>query len=205
MKRVIILCAILLVALLAASCSDQKAPTALPESIPVVTSSLAKSPPASSGPIVVRFETGFAVTFFDPNRLLLALIASDNSFLGCSSPTVFEPADFQLIFSPSGPVHQLAKAKESFTAVYDVTGLPLLDCALLTGPRKLAEGTAHHIATDNDLFFSGTRTNTFRLKGNGQLTNLVDGGTVNYNLHFHFQIKQDGSFEILANDIKLTP
>lgn len=58
MKRVTILCAILLVALLIAGCSDQSAPTALSESTTAVPTSLAK---ATTSTVNFTFPVNFSV------------------------------------------------------------------------------------------------------------------------------------------------
>ena len=209
MKHITTLCAILLVTVFAAGCSEQKAPTAILDGQPEVSSKLYKGPPSSSGTRVVRFTlpAGFAIAFFDPQQQLVALLAVDDGLLGCTTVTDFIEVDIQQVFSPTGAVRQLVVAKDAFVFIYDATGLPPfppLTCSFLTGSRLLAEGRAVVVNTDNDAPVAGPGANAFGTRSNGQI-DLVGGGKVLFHLKQQFLIKPDGSFVVLANDIVLNP
>lgn len=197
--------------LLALGCSDQVPPTAATTS-PTAPIFNFTNGPESPGPIMrISFppEAGFRILFFDQERLLLALLSQNNSLLGCNPDAItFESVDRQVIFNPVGPVMFLDQAADHFTTVYDVRGLPPLDCDLLTGAsgRMLARGFTDVVLRDNDVFVSGTRTNAFGVNANGRLDNLVAGGKLAFRLHFQAEInKSDDSFRVFVDDIKLSP
>lgn len=173
--------------------------------------------PATPGPNIVRFSNQDIWGFFSSGSELVTILATDNGFdglggrLGCPAGTAtFQPVNFQFLLSPSGAVLFHGRAKEVFAAVYDFTGLVFpagLSCAFLSGPRKLAEGTAQRVSNDNDAFVSGTRPNTFGDRIGGQLENVWEGGSgrVQFNQVFRAVILKDGTDKILKDEITLRP
>lgn len=188
---------------LSVGCTDDNAPTASSEALPGPSFNFTNGPDVAG--IVVRFSiSGLpGIIFFDPERLLISLHSSDDGLEGCGPATEFEALDFQRLFSPSGAIHQLLMTTD-FVNVYDVTGFPALDCALLTGAtgRRLAAGRALFVATDNDIFVSGPGAKAFGEGSAGHLNNLVNDGaeSLGYNIMRRFVIKPDGSFELLASE-----
>ncbi len=204
---------VVLLTVFAVGCSNEEAPTALSdgtlplsEGDPGVLFNFSNGP-SNPGPIIVRFEVApAALAFFDFDRELLMLVATDDGLGSCRAVTFTEPADAQQIQNPAGPLVELVQLRRGFGAVYDLSGgFPGFTCAFLTGPDMLAEGRVNVITTDNDFFASGTRNNTFRFKTNGKLQTPVNGTSVKLNSHFHAQINKDGIFRVIQDDIKLTP
>jgi len=174
--------------------------------------SLAKSPPANSGPIVVRFTTSAGLVFQDLARQLVSVHSTEDGFF-CGPSTVFELLTIQLILNPADPVHLLAKG-EPFVKVYGpadlddffgVSGAFTGPCDFIANGPKLAEGTAKFLDTDNNFFVVPPGANAFGARSNGTLQLVGGGGKVNFNLKQQFLIKPDGSFQVLVGNIMLTP
>lgn len=166
--------------------------------------------PATSGPIVVRFESGFGLAFADFDRELLAFHLLDDSLLGCREGTAeSERLTVQAILEPNGVAQFIARSDAAFTAVYDLTGigLPSLPdiCDFLLGPRRVAEGFSRFTLTENDFFDSGTRRRTFSFKANGRLENLLGDGELSYDMNARFLERDDGGLKVLARDVVLGP
>ncbi|MFW6192955.1 MAG: hypothetical protein ACOC83_05675 [Gemmatimonadota bacterium] len=189
-----------------AACTE--APTELGETqaVPAPTFDFANAP-VTSGPFVVRFESGFGIGFLDEDRQLLGLHLLDDSFVGCRDKTAeSERLTVQAILEPTGEVQFLARSDAAFVGVFDVTGLaafpPFCD---FVADRLIAEGFSTFTLTENDFFDSGTRRRTFSFKGNGQLENLLGDGEVSYNMHVRLLERDDGGLDVLVQDVLLSP
>lgn len=164
--------------------------------------------PATSGPFIVRFESGFGLVFSDSDRQLLSIHLLDDSFIGCRDETAeSERLTVQAILEPDGVVQFLARSDATFTGVFDLTGLTSFPpfCEFALGPRRIAEGFSRLTLTENDFFDSGTRRRTFSFKANGQLENLLGGGDVSYNMEARLLEQADGTLEVLLSDVVLSP
>lgn len=201
-----------LAAALAVACSES--PTALTETEPddPPPSLDFENAPVTSGPFIIRFESGFSLGITDSDRELLGLHQLDDSLLGCREATAeSERLTVQAILRPDGPVQFLARSDATFTAVFDLRGLTAIPtdpeelCDFLLGPRRIAEGFSRFTLTENDLLDSGVRRRTFSFKGNGQLQDLSTDGDVSYNSNARLLERDDGTLEVLVSDVVLGP
>ncbi len=162
---------------------------------------------ANSGAVVVRLQTQGAFGLIDFDRQVFALHSSDDSRGGCQTVTEVRTGEVQLVFTPSGAVHQLTQGEESFVTVYDLSGGPTIDCDFLNGAtgRMIAEGAAAFVWRDNDLFVTGSGAHVYGVHSSGRLNNLLDGGLLGYHANFRWQTTPSGSSGALVRDIKLTP
>lgn len=204
--RTLPLLAMALAALAAAACDEGPTDPGETDAVAPPTFDFANAP-AMSGPFIVRFESGFGIGFLDEERQLLGLHLLDDSLVGCRDKTAeSERLTVQAILEPTGEVQFLARSDEAFVGVFDVTGLaafpPFCD---FVANRLIAEGFSTFTLTENDFFDSGTRRRTFSFKGNGQLENLLGDGDVSYNMHVRLVEREDGTLEVLVQDILLSP
>lgn len=81
----------------------------------------------------------------------------------------------------------------------DLSG-PCEDTDDQVGPA--AVGTAQVGVNDNDLFVSGTRTNSFGFRGQGRLVG-EDGSRWNYSVTFRARIDRQGSFSAMVDRTNL--
>ncbi|MCZ6754533.1 MAG: hypothetical protein O7E49_04390 [Gemmatimonadetes bacterium] len=188
--------------LVAGACSEQPAPTAAGEAFsPVSVEPMAvfTNGPDTPG-IVVRFTTGYGLLFGDFDNQFLALYSWDDGLLGCTESTTLAPASIQDIFGGMGVFSQLFLAQASFVTVYDWTGFPTIDCALLTGAtgRLLAQGNVQLEIFDNDVLggraFGGEGANAFGFNAAGRLTNVATGRPIGTRLHRTHLVLPDGTF-----------
>jgi hypothetical protein len=195
-----ILAVFVLLSGLIVGCREQSVPTATIAAVPGPSFNFTNGP--DNPGIVVRTETGFAILFADFDRQFLSLHSSDDALLGCTAATTFAPISIQRIFGGTGVFGRLMLAQDNFVTVYDWTGFPPIDCALLTGAtgRLLAEGRAQLEVFDNDLLggaaFGGEGANAFGFSSAGRLTNVATGKPIGYRLHRTHLILPDGTFKI---------
>ena len=72
-------------------------------------------------------------------------------------------------------------------------------------PNAWATGASSFVATDNDVFASGTRTNSFGQAGHGRVYEEATGEGWNLSWHLRLQINRaTGEFRILTEVITLT-
>jgi hypothetical protein len=209
MKRVAIIGVMLLMTLFVVGCNDQNAPTAVPQSTPVVASSLAKGgPPANSGPIVVRYEDGAYFFVEDTERQLVSVHTTFNGFF-CQPSTVFELVDFQHAFTPTGAVRSIIKG-ETFVRVYGPANFDDVFsnfCDFIRNGPRLAEGTANLVYHDNNYVVwppPGPGANAAGIESNGKLQLVGSDGEVSYHLNVQGLVKPDGSVTFVVQNINLT-
>jgi hypothetical protein len=169
----------------------------------------AASAPAASGPLVVRFESGYAlIASFDLADGLLAVHIARDGFAGCAEPfTVFRPGLFQDVSSPTFQdlVNELFRA-EVFVTVYPWEGQDIEadPCGFLLNTPKLARGSAHLVRTDNNLFGAAApRANAFGYTADGRVE-LTAGGLAHYSTVSRGVAVPAGGF-LLKEDIRLVP
>jgi hypothetical protein len=174
--------------------------------------------PAGSGPIVVRFQSTVIGWNFDFVRNLasfqfdvdhppnLGFAWAD----GCGGPIAGNIADIQIVTPKSGQWVETFRELQGDLAVYDITGLAdpfndVLTCAFLGDPsRRLAKGTGHFTGKDNDLTSIGPGNETYHFMAEGRLT-TPGGNAVQYNEELVAHIRNDGTFTLTLNTIRLTP
>jgi len=185
---------------LAAGCTESAtSPTALSDSPPAPTLDFINGPafPGNSG--IFRFEEQEWFVGFDPDDLIFSIIALgvplNESFFCTDAPLDPEFLSWQEWFA-SGAYHQHIKGTDVLIEVVDFNWT--------CGDEPLAIGTGDFNLVDNDLFVSGTRTNSFGYNAHGQLTDPVTGNPVNYSETWRAQIKKNGEFRALVENIHLT-
>lgn len=182
MKRVTILWAILLMALLVIGCNDQQAPVSMSKNTPVLPSNLAKGPPASSGPIVIRSQTLFAVFFIDSDKGISASIGADPVEF-CNGIVNFDIVELQEISVPED-ANRLIDLIKGSNVTASVWPFATFDCDLFATTTPLATGTVKLVNTDNDLLVflnpDNRNANAFGFTAQGKLTR-PDGSQANFN------------------------
>jgi hypothetical protein len=153
--------------------------------------------------------------FIDYQSGLMSFHGIQTSFadLCAGSPPVFDPLDFQLIFSPTGTLHALITAEAHTVFIYPAATFPdphhigLADCPILLSLPLLAAGQARLVRTDNDIFGSDAPgADSFGLNSTGRLEDMVNGGTVGYTEIFHALVMPDsGDVNVVKLSITLRP
>jgi hypothetical protein len=192
------LTALALASVSAVACTD--GPTASGPAAPGTALSLAGAP-AASGPLVIRFEGGYAIMVsFDLADGMLAVYIARDGFVGCGeSFTVFRPAQYQDVSNPliQDLVNELFRA-DAFVTVYPWEGQDIETdpCGFLLDTPKIATGTARLLRTDNNLFgaVSG-RANAFGYTAEGIL-DLTGGGKAHYNAISRAVATPEGGFKV---------
>jgi len=159
-------------------------------------------PPASSGS-VVRFEdngNGFYMNA-ETTRSAITGAPAEQACHGIR-PT---PADHQFVATASGAVVVRISGVGRPIWVYDGS-LDEVCGAVLGGgtPALVAAGTVRETYTDNDLFVSGTRVNSFGTNATGVVVDLAGqtwGLVASGRLHWTL----DGDLRVVTEDIRLTP
>jgi len=97
----------------------------------------------------------------------------------------------------SGVLHDLRMGSDLNVFVYQIAGFRGI-CA----STPFASGSGHAIRTDNDLFTSLTRTNSFGLRIQGGVQDAA-GQTYRLNAELHDLIFPDGSFKRVVQNVHL--
>ena len=201
------LTALALASLSAVACSEAGLTGSTPAA-PGTALSLADAP-AASGPLVIRFEGGYAIMVsFDLADGLLAVYIARDGFVGCGeSFTVFRPAQYEDVSNPliQDLVNELFRA-DAFVTVYPWDGQDIEadPCGFLLDTPKIARGMARLLRTDNNLFGAAAeRANAFGFTAAGVL-DLTGGGQAHYNAISRAVATSGGGFTI-KEDINLVP
>ena len=106
--------------------------------------------PASAGP-VVRFQGHYVTFLTDVDANLTVIVGTPNridEFCGPGDIDV-EPVDVQLVFNPTGALHEVDLGSNLPVLVYGAA-TPVFDvCNDLVGAPLLATGTGHMVYLDN--------------------------------------------------------
>jgi hypothetical protein len=182
-----------LVVALTLGCGEQ--PTETPSNAPVFNGS------GSAGASVVHFETVVAVNVSTPASGLTVLagvtVAELARFCDGGEPG-FEPATGLDVFRPDGSLHQVLRAPNLTVLVWRETFADIC-----TPP--FASGTGRFMYTDNDVFLSLRRTNSFGFRINGDVRSLEGGQRFHVTARFHAIISRLGEFRETSGVIRLTP
>lgn len=185
MRYVSITSVVLLVAVLVAGCSEEAVLTAASEGpeLSISSPSNVGSPPASSGPYVVRSERGYAIFYVDPRTGVSAIHGVDIVEF-CTSGATFDVVEFQRITLPSevGRFIDVLRGDDLTTSVWP---FPTFSCALYTTTDPLATGTVDLVLTDNDILPNGGggNWNAFGWQTHGRLSTDSEGGTAQFSSH----------------------
>jgi hypothetical protein len=161
--------------------------------------------PGNSG--VIRFADGMGFYFIDYQSGLMSFhgIQTPWAKLCAGSPPVFDPLDFQLIFTPTGTLHALITAQSHTVFVYPAVAFPnpnhigLADCPILKNLVPLANGQARMTQTDNDIFGSDAPgADSFGLSSTGTLSD-IHNDTITYSEDFRGMVLPDADEVVVVN------
>jgi hypothetical protein len=139
--------------------------------------------PDSSG-LVVRLDEMGGIFFEDPEDGLVLLTAG-TAEEACTGAFEGAPLQAQIVETPTGALVLLVEGRDVEAWLYASPTVSDL-CSIVLGggtPNLLATGTVDFRITDNDLFASQTRTNSFGERAHGTLTGL-DGSSWNVTAQF---------------------
>ena len=174
------------------ACNDVSSPPPPPESL---------SPSFSA--TVRRFTEPIFDIVVDDARSLAAVVGLAHADLAgfCAGDDVaFDQANVLEVTRPDGSVKITVRGKPRVT-VYSIAGVT--DLCELTGSTPLATGRASLSRTDNDLFVSFNRTNSFGANLVG--TPSGSGGRFKVRLKFRITIQRNGNFTVRTEDFSVRP
>jgi hypothetical protein len=155
--------------------------------------------PNSPGALVVRFEGALGLFFSGPDEqysVLAGLTLANLAALCADEGFSFEPILGQDVIRPDGSVHEVTQGRNVTILVFE--GAFADFCAA----PPFAVGRGRWTNTDNDLFVSLNRTNSFGFRLRGGVTE--PGGQRHHVLvKFHGLFSRQGAFRELTSDIKL--
>jgi hypothetical protein len=161
---------------------------------------------APSTPNVFRGEAGIVLTFFDPDSGLdiwIGLPTEPSDAFFCGGPSFdlglvsqqsagqLQDAFNLLLLGRDIQIHVYARDDSAFTDV----------CV----ESPIAHGTGNLTSNDNDFLVAGPGANSFNLRVQGTLDDLVNGGKIRVTGVFHYVFLPDGSFKVLRQRVALHP
>lgn len=169
----------------------------------------AEGPPEQSGPIVYRTENdGYIFVhplMSDRRSGLWSFHASFDFGSFCRGDGLHEYPTFEQLVDAAAVEEvrmRLSRADELYTAIATQNFNTIYTCDDLFA-ALVADGMATWQSTDNDLFYSGTRTNAFGHNARGVL-NLAAGGQARYSEVARYSIGGGGN-ATLVYQINLDP
>jgi hypothetical protein len=154
-------------AIVLVGCSEQAdPPTALQPDAPSVM--MGHGPPASSGPIVVRYDDLATFLIIDPDTHVGAFFGADIMAICSGAASGFDRVWFRDIFVPAGEdrINELVKGDDVRASLWDPAPA---DCDEVLARGPTASGTGRFVSTDNDLliFFrpDNRNANAFGVQG----------------------------------------
>lgn len=161
----------------------------------------AADPPPSSG-VVERFITEDFGIFLDfENGFWVFANITRQGFCDwveggeVGPPPALTTSFSQQVSTPAGAVVVLGKPGVDPFALHRITS-PFDPCAG-SEPDPWATGEMNVIATDNDFFLSGGRTNSFGVHWQGTVFEVATGEAYHYSFHVRLQITKDGEFRVV--------
>jgi hypothetical protein len=167
--------------------------------------SFTNGPPTAG--VVIRYEAGAILLFANGDGSLVAGLGlgslDPNQSPICGGGSNFDVLSLQELDNPSdvGIRHLQAKVTVHVWADAATFFSQPTFCDALNLPR-LAEGFGTDMEWNNDFDRSRTRTNSFGVRAQGTLDDLVNGGTTQFNLRFQGQIGKRG-FRSIMREITL--
>ena len=118
-------------------------------------------------------------------------------------PPVLTDDFLQLVNTGAGAIVLLGKLDSEPIALHQMIGSGAPDPCAGSASEPWAEGTARVMLNDNDLEFSGGRTNSFGVKG---MASVVDatGQAWTYAWVNRLQISKDGEFRLVVENFRLS-
>jgi hypothetical protein len=162
-----------------------------------------EAPSPSFSANVSRFTTPFFDIVVDESRNLAAVVGLGHDQLAgfCNGEDVaLDQVNVLEVTRPDGSVKITVRGRPRVT-VYSIAGVS--DLCELTRSTPLGAGRANLSQTDNDVFVSFNRTNSFG-------TNLVgtasgEGGRFKVRLRFRITIQRNGNFTVRSEEVSIRP
>jgi hypothetical protein len=186
-------------------CGQASSPTAVPDlNEPGPRFTFANAP---STPNVFRGEAGIVMSFFDPESGLdiwIGLPEDPSSVFFCDGPS------FDI-----GPVAEQSagQLQDAFNALFLGRGMEIHvyakdDNTSFTDvcvDSPIAQGTGNLTSNDNDVLTAGPGANSFNLRIQGTLDDVVNGGKLRVTGVFHYVFLPNGTFKVLRQSVALHP
>jgi hypothetical protein len=159
-------------------------------------------PPADPPGPVSRFTDVFASAYMDPADGLVAL-GGPPPEQGCFGQGFDDPADFQIVELPSGPIKILIRDVDQPMWLYEASSIEEICEAVFAGmiPEPVASGTVRTVLNDNDADVSLTRSNAFGDTSTGILQR-ADGTACHFSASFRAIVTKKDEFRVLKEDIR---
>src|SRR5262245_6115344 len=189
--------ALTLLAVAVAACD--RPPTAVVE-LPPVHMDFLNGP--DDLPIVFRTATNAGFAMRDPSTGYIAMAGlptPPSSITLCGGTMPFQTSSEMTEGELSGVLHDLRMGSDLSVFVYKIAGFRGV-CA----STPFASGTGHAIRTDNDLFTSLTRTNSFGTRIQGVVQDAA-GQSYRLNAEVHDLIFPDPTFKRVVQNVHLHP
>ena len=180
---------------LMSACSSDSPPTAPDDLGP---SARTANAPLGPGAFVLRFDGVIGLAFSGPDEpysVVAGLTLDQLAALCAGGDFQLEPATGQDVFRPDGSVHELFRARGVTVVVLEGAFADICD-------TPFAVGRGNYTSTDNDLFVSGNRTNSFGFRLRGRVTD-AEGERHHLLAKFHALITRRGEFREIALDVRL--
>lgn len=164
-------------------------------------STLAAAITAADAPNVWRYQAQFIFGIQDPVTDLFAIAGlPDHPFqaLDCGGSEPYAIADFQESGVQQDVIHALVKGSDVNLDVYQRSTFSGFCTSL-----PIAHGTGRMMYNDNDAYVTGSGSNAWGYKMEGQVE-LVSGGSASLMAHNRFQILPDGSFRRIFRMVRLS-
>ena len=153
-------------------------------------------------PNVFRTEANIGISVPDPESGLLVFAGLPNppsSLIRCGGTVPFDPVSIQTSGQLRDVLQDLRIARDITISVFQLSSFRG-PCA--STPFAIGEGKA--MRTDNDLFTSLTRANTFAMRVVGDVTG-GDGQRYHVNADLRFVVLPDFSFKTVVQSVNLVP
>jgi hypothetical protein len=186
--------------LVLAACDRPMATSPSPGGSPAASSAQAAR---TTGAFVFHGDVPGGLLMIDFDRERTLLIGNTAAQLAdiCATGVLPEQVTEHDVLSPNGTLHVLIQAKSLPAAVWPI--LTIDPCADLLGVPPLAEGTAHGVYTDNDLFDSAPGAGSFGITARGRLIETATGRPVQLDAKFRNVFLPDGTIKLPVNYIIL--
>jgi hypothetical protein len=178
---------------------------AIPAAFVAFASPAVADPPDSSG-VVERLVIPDITLFADVDEGFVVFVnISRDDF--CDSGDPQEDWNFHLVNSPPGALLGLRQAEDVPVYLYPFNeGVPpLVGPCEDTQEEPAFVGTADVTLTDNDVFVSGGRTDSFGEAGRGIVYSTDDGSAWHYSWAVRLLIDRDGVFRVATENSSFHP
>jgi hypothetical protein len=199
MRRSLSLLTAVFASALVLGCGEQPAPSE--PSAPPQPSFRTTNNPDGPGAFVFRFDGGFGFADAIPNTefsYLMGLTLEDLAHQCADEEFSLGSFSDQQVLRPDESIHDLFRAKDLPLLAWNGGTLPFEFCSV----PPFAIGTAQMISTDNDVTFSGQRTDAFGFRIHGTATALEGGQRYHLWQRLHGTVLKTGEVRIFIEEFR---